>query len=528
MTKTLKLDFLYSENQKGGGIFDNLKKAGNDLINSNPVSSTNPDNSVIATSPATFLPSVPIGEAPMADVVDTSELMGEAPMADVVDPLPQIGEAPMADVVDPLPQIGEAPMGDVIDTLPQIGEAPMADVIDTSELMGEVPMVEAPMVEAPMVEAPMTDVIDTSELMGEAPMGDVIDTSPQMGDVIDTSALMGESPMGESPMGESPMADVVDTSAPLMPLSTSIEAPTEIPLDSSMEPPLYSSMEEPVDMPMEEPVDSSIDYNNEFTTEEPTFVDKVKDSMESSLFVDKIKSAFEWIYTTLTSFNMLIIMSIVVLTIIVIYIYNLYKHNLIKIPNSLSDIYTYLFKKKDTSKTTVQRSGGFFDFITKKTSTDDKKINEEPSDALGRHEVFNIDKNIFTYNEAEHVCKKYNSTLATEKQLQDAWEKGANWCNYGWVKGEKALYPIQKEFYDKLKASNSKTKNQCGFVGINGGKLNPRFKLGVNCYGVKPEKNIINDCNNIKVNLDKKLKKIADNLEVNKFNSDKISQFSKN
>ena len=508
MTKTLKLDFLYSENQKGGGIFDNLKKAGNDLINSNPVSSTNLDNSVIDTSPATFLPSVPIGEAPMADVVDTSELMGEAPMADVV---------------DPLPQIGEAPMGDVIDTLPQIGEAPMADVIDTSELMGEVPMVEAPMVEAPMVEAPMADVIDTSELMGEAPMGDVIDTSELMGDVIDTSALMGESPMGESPM-----ADVVDTSAPLMPLSTSIEAPTEIPLDSSMEPPLYSSMEEPVDMPMEEPVDSSIDYNNEFTTEEPTFVDKVKDSMESSLFVDKIKSAFEWIYTTLTSFNMLIIMSIVVLTIIVIYIYNLYKHNLIKIPNSLSDIYTYLFKKKNTPKTTEQRSGGFFDFITKKTSTDDKKNNEEPSDALGRHEVFNIDKNIFTYNEAEHVCKKYNSTLATEKQLQDAWEKGANWCNYGWVKGEKALYPIQKEFYDKLKASNSKTKNQCGFVGINGGKLNPRFKLGVNCYGVKPEKNIINDCNNIKVNLDKKLKNIADNLEVNKFNSDKISQFSKN
>ena len=478
MTKTLKLDFLYSENQKGGGIFDNLKKASNDLINSNPVSSTNPDNSVIATSPATFPPPVPIVEAPMADVVD---------------PLPQIGEAPMGDVIDTLPQIGEAPMGDVVDPLPQIGEVPMVEAPMVEAPMVEAPMGEVPMVESPMVEAPMADVIDTSELMGEAPMADVIDTSP-----------------------------------PLMPLSTSIEAPTEIPLDSSMEPPLYSSMEEPVDMPMEEPVDASIDYNNEFTTEEPTFVDKVKDSMESSLFVDKIKSAFEWIYTTLTSFNMLIIMSIVVLTIIVIYIYNLYKHNLIKLPNSISDIYTYLFKKKDTSKTTVQRSGGFFDFITKKTSTDDKKINEEPSDALGRHEVFNIDKNIFTYDEAEHVCKKYNSTLATEKQLQDAWEKGANWCNYGWVKGEKALYPIQKEFYDKLKASNSKTKNQCGFVGINGGKLNPRFKLGVNCYGVKPEKNIINDCNNIKVNLDKKLKKIADNLEVNKFNSDKISQFSKN
>ena len=508
MTKTLKLDFLYSENQKGGGIFDNLKKASNDLINSNPVSSTNPDNSVIATSPATFPPPVPIVEAPMADVVDPLPQIGEAPMGDVIDTLPQIGEAPMGDVVDPLPQIGEAPMADVVDPLPQIGEVPMADVVDPLPQIGEVPMVEAPMVEAPMVEAPMGEVPMVESPMVEAPMADVIDTSELM--------------------GEAPMADVIDTSPPLMPLSTSIEAPTEIPLDSSMEPPLYSSMEEPVDMPMEEPVDASIDYNNEFTTEEPTFVDKVKDSMESSLFVDKIKSAFEWIYTTLTSFNMLIIMSIVVLTIIVIYIYNLYKHNLIKLPNSLSDIYTYLFKKKDTSKTTVQRSGGFFDFITKKTSTDDKKINEEPSDALGRHEVFNIDKNIFTYDEAEHVCKKYNSTLATEKQLQDAWEKGANWCNYGWVKGEKALYPIQKEFYDKLKASNSKTKNQCGFVGINGGKLNPRFKLGVNCYGVKPEKNIINDCNNIKVNLDKKLKKIADNLEVNKFNSDKISQFSKN
>mgnify|MGYP003685177771 FL=1 len=94
------------------------------------------------------------------------------------------------------------------------------------------------------------------------------------------------------------------------------------------------------------------------------------------------------------------------------------------------------------------------------------------------------------------------------------------------IKGGKALYPIQKDFYDNLKASNSKAKNQCGFVGVNGGKLNPRFKLGVNCYGVKPSKNVIDSCDNIKVNLDKKLKNIKDNLGINKFNSFKTSQYS--
>lgn len=107
-------------------------------------------------------------------------------------------------------------------------------------------------------------------------------------------------------------------------------------------------------------------------------------------------------------------------------------------------------------------------------------------------EVFNISENIYTYNEAKDVCKLFNAELASYDQIKKAYEKGADWCNYGWSKGQNAYYPTQSKTWKKLQ-NNCKTKTICGKPGVNGGYfMNPELKLGVNCYGVKPKSNKCN------------------------------------
>lgn len=101
-------------------------------------------------------------------------------------------------------------------------------------------------------------------------------------------------------------------------------------------------------------------------------------------------------------------------------------------------------------------------------------------------EVYNIRDNIFTYDEAKAVCAAHGARLATLEEMIAAYDKGANWCSYGWTQGQLALYPTQKEYWAKLQA-DSKRRKQCGEPGINGGFFqNPEFKFGANCYGKKP------------------------------------------
>jgi hypothetical protein len=101
-------------------------------------------------------------------------------------------------------------------------------------------------------------------------------------------------------------------------------------------------------------------------------------------------------------------------------------------------------------------------------------------------EVFHISDNVYTYEQADGVCKKYGAKLATRKQIKDAHKKGANWCSYGWSEGGEAYYPIQKEFYDKLSGDK---KGMCGKVGVNGGVFEDKsIQFGVNCYGKRPSK----------------------------------------
>jgi hypothetical protein len=101
-------------------------------------------------------------------------------------------------------------------------------------------------------------------------------------------------------------------------------------------------------------------------------------------------------------------------------------------------------------------------------------------------QVFNVADNVFTYDDAEAVCKAYGSELATYDQLVAAYKQGANWCNYGWTKGQMALFPVQKSFWDKVQENDPERRNDCGMPGINGGYFeNKNQQFGVNCYGPK-------------------------------------------
>ena len=108
------------------------------------------------------------------------------------------------------------------------------------------------------------------------------------------------------------------------------------------------------------------------------------------------------------------------------------------------------------------------------------------SPEAGTKQVFHINDNLFTYDDAEAVCRAYGADLATYDQMVDAYKKGANWCSYGWTKEQMALYPIQYSYWQKLQESSPEEAGACGVPGINGGYFdNPNMQFGVNCYGAK-------------------------------------------
>jgi len=101
-------------------------------------------------------------------------------------------------------------------------------------------------------------------------------------------------------------------------------------------------------------------------------------------------------------------------------------------------------------------------------------------------EVYNIPNNEYSYDDAKAICQAYGGGLATYNQIESAYNKGAEWCNYGWSDDQMVLFPTQKKTWDKLQTIEGH-KNDCGRPGINGGRIeNPNARFGVNCYGYKP------------------------------------------
>ena len=109
----------------------------------------------------------------------------------------------------------------------------------------------------------------------------------------------------------------------------------------------------------------------------------------------------------------------------------------------------------------------------------------EPAPSTGE-EVFNVRDNVYTYDDAKMVCDAYDAKLATYSQVEDSYNKGGEWCNYGWSADQLALFPTQKNTYDELMKTKDH-KHDCGRPGVNGGYIdNPNVRFGVNCYGKKP------------------------------------------
>lgn len=104
-----------------------------------------------------------------------------------------------------------------------------------------------------------------------------------------------------------------------------------------------------------------------------------------------------------------------------------------------------------------------------------------------RKQVFNIPGNYYSYDNAKALCSAYGAELATYDQIEKAYNRGAEWCNYGWSADQLALFPTQKNTYNNLQNIKGH-ENDCGRPGINGGYIaNPNVKFGVNCYGYKPK-----------------------------------------
>ena len=138
---------------------------------------------------------------------------------------------------------------------------------------------------------------------------------------------------------------------------------------------------------------------------------------------------------------------------------------------------------------TAYFSGWFNPTVEKKKI--DIVVNEDNEDPpvpeiKFKKQVFNIPGNHYNYENAKALCAAYGSDLATYKQVEDAYDGGAEWCNYGWSADQIALFPTQQETYDHLQTIEGH-QHDCGRPGINGGYIaNPNVRFGVNCYGNKP------------------------------------------
>jgi len=153
-------------------------------------------------------------------------------------------------------------------------------------------------------------------------------------------------------------------------------------------------------------------------------------------------------------------------------------------------------------------------------------------------EVFNIPGNNYTYEQAKSICTAYDAKLATYDEIEEAYNKGGEWCNYGWSEGQMALFPTQKKTYNTLQTIKGH-ENDCGRPGINGGYMaNPNVRYGINCYGNKPrrteiEKELMENTNPYPLTKEDMLmekqvdywKEKLPNIIVSPFNNNRWSKF---
>ncbi len=183
-----------------------------------------------------------------------------------------------------------------------------------------------------------------------------------------------------------------------------------------------------------------------------------------------------------------------------------------------------------------------FDFsLAKSTPTETPEATTETTAPVAKEEVFNISNNLFTFDDAQKVCKSFDARLATYDEIEDAYENGAEWSSYGWSDKQHAYFPTQKDTWQKLQDVKGH-EHDLGRPGVNGGYFkNPNIRFGVNCFGVKPA---MTDAEKARMSarkeqvypktekdelLDKKVKFFQENkdklLIINGYNTDKWSKY---
>ena len=103
-----------------------------------------------------------------------------------------------------------------------------------------------------------------------------------------------------------------------------------------------------------------------------------------------------------------------------------------------------------------------------------------------KDQVFHIPSQTYTFDDAGAICKAYGGRLATYDEVDNAYNEGADWCSRGWSDNQSALYPTQKDKWNKLQKMPGQEK-KCGHPGVNGGYVSDKYrKYGINCFGNKP------------------------------------------
>ena len=150
----------------------------------------------------------------------------------------------------------------------------------------------------------------------------------------------------------------------------------------------------------------------------------------------------------------------------------------------------------------------------------------------GSKQVFNVARNVYKFEDAEPLCRAFGAELATYDQVKHAYKSGADWCNYGWSKGQLALFPTQKETYEKLQNGSESQRMSCGLPGVNGGFFpNADQRFGVNCYGERPAQSALDqrmqETGQTDIEFDKEVSKFRsqlDSIPVNPWSHGKWSE----
>ena len=166
-----------------------------------------------------------------------------------------------------------------------------------------------------------------------------------------------------------------------------------------------------------------------------------------------------------------------------------------------------------------------------KVKANSKNNSEKNCENDSNKEVFHVANNLYSYQEAKDICEQHNARLASYEEIERAYNKGANWCSYGWSKEQLALFPVQQELYNELKKIPGH-EHDCGRPGINGGYIeNKNVRFGVNCYGVKPkpddkDKAYMDSMNQLPVSKEEQQEEQKKQI-IASFNKNKWSTFSK-